>query len=155
MSINKYNAITGSLEAISQGRVWIGTKAEWEATVQSGSYPKNVLVAITDDEQGPVDVVEEDNPNAVSSGGVYDVVKNLIITRGATKSQTFTANVRTNVSFTTPTVAGYRSLGLIKVGTTASNTFTCHWIYDSTAQCTNGSAQTMDVYGVFLFIKDI
>lgn len=51
MSINKYNPTTGSLEAISQGRVWVGTKAEWEATVQSGSYPKNVLVAITDDEQ--------------------------------------------------------------------------------------------------------
>jgi len=97
MSINKYNPTTGSLEAISQGRVWVGTKAEWEATVQSGSYPKNVLVAITDDEQGPVDVVEKDNPEAVSSGAVYNAISKIATT--ATAGTLVSTNY---VNFTAP-----------------------------------------------------
>ncbi len=88
MSINKYNATTGSLEAISQGRVWVGTKAEWEATVQSGSYPKNVLVAITDDETevNAVDVTSQ--LTNTSNCNIINAYKlgNLLFVMGETKN---------------------------------------------------------------------
>ncbi len=53
MSVNKYTTASGLQTLANGSRIWVGTKAAWDSLVQSGSYPKNVLVAITDDEQTP------------------------------------------------------------------------------------------------------
>ena len=77
MSLNKYNPTTGELTNIaSSSRIWTGTKAEWNALVQAGTAPRNVLVAITDDEQAPSDTVTEDDENAVQGGAVWNAIHN-------------------------------------------------------------------------------
>lgn len=54
MSLNTYDSSSGTLTNIaSSSRIWTGTKAEWNALVQAGTAPRNVLVAITDDEIEP------------------------------------------------------------------------------------------------------
>ena len=100
MSLNKYNSTSGELEPISQNRMWIGTEAEYSAAVSAGTIGTDMLIYITDDEEGPTDVVEKNNKYAVQSGAVYDaintvqeqiddmansgtVAKNLLPTRGA------------------------------------------------------------------------
>lgn len=56
MSLNSYNSTTGELTNIASGsRTWIGTKAEWQALVSSGTAPKNCLVAIIDDVTEDID----------------------------------------------------------------------------------------------------
>ena len=50
MSVNKYDASTGTLTTIANGqRTWVGTKAAYEAAKTAGTLPTNALVAITDD----------------------------------------------------------------------------------------------------------
>lgn len=77
MSLNTYDSSSGTLTNIaSSSRIWTGTKAEWNALVQAGTAPRNVLVAITDDEQAPSSTVEEGDENAVQGGAVYDFFNN-------------------------------------------------------------------------------
>ena len=77
MSVNKYNSTTGQLEPLSQQRIWVGTEAEYTAAVSAGTIGTDMLIYITDDEQGPTDVVEANNKYAVQSGAVYDALEPL------------------------------------------------------------------------------
>ena len=52
MSVNKYDDGTGELIPLaSGGRMWIGTKAAYDAATQAGTLPSNCLIAITDDSE--------------------------------------------------------------------------------------------------------
>ena len=51
MSVNKYDASTGTLTTIANGqRTWVGTKQAYDQAKIAGTLPTNCLVAITDDE---------------------------------------------------------------------------------------------------------
>lgn len=51
MSVNKYTTAQGLVTLANGSRIWVGTKAAYEAAKQAGTMPNDVLVAITDDEQ--------------------------------------------------------------------------------------------------------
>ena len=53
MSINKYTTAQGLVTLANGSRMWVGTKAAYEAARQAGTMPTDVLVAIIDDEQTP------------------------------------------------------------------------------------------------------
>ena len=75
MSLNKYDASTGTLTTLANGqRIWLGTKAAHDAAEAAGTLPNNCLIAITDDGDvtGVANVVQEDNMNPVSSNAVYE-----------------------------------------------------------------------------------
>lgn len=75
MSLNKYDAATGTLTTLANGqRIWLGTKAAHDAAEAAGTLPTNCLIAITDDGDigGVVDFVAEDNMNAVTSNAVFE-----------------------------------------------------------------------------------
>ena len=50
MSVNKYTTAEGLVTLANGSRMWVGTKAAYEAARQAGTMPTDVLVAITDDE---------------------------------------------------------------------------------------------------------
>lgn len=75
MSLNKYDAATGTLTTLANGqRIWLGTKAAHDAAEAAGTLPTNCLIAITDDgdNSGIVDVIQDGNMNPVTSNAVYD-----------------------------------------------------------------------------------
>ena len=75
MSINKYNSQTGLLEPVTGTRTWIGTKVELTAARTAGTLPTDSLIIVTDDEDDTfTDQVTEDDPRAITSGGVYDAL---------------------------------------------------------------------------------
>lgn len=51
MSVNKYTTAEGLVTLANGSRMWVGTKAVYEAAKQAGTMPNDVLVAITDDSQ--------------------------------------------------------------------------------------------------------
>ena len=51
MSINKYTTAEGLVTLANGSRMWVGTKAAYEAAKQAGTMPNDVLIAITDDSQ--------------------------------------------------------------------------------------------------------
>lgn len=51
MSVNRYSTESG-LQTLANGqRIWIGTKAAYDAEKQAGTLPSNCLIAITDDSE--------------------------------------------------------------------------------------------------------
>lgn len=94
MSVNKYNNTTGQLETLASGqRMWIGTKAAYDAAVQAGTMENDILIAITDDDDDyKTDTVAEDDNRVVTSGGVYDALNNRVTVQSTgTVIQTLTA----------------------------------------------------------------
>lgn len=80
MSLNKYDATTGTLTTLANGqRIWLGTKAAHDAAAAAGTLPTNCLIAITDDgdNSGIVDVIQDGNMNPVTSNAVYDIINNI------------------------------------------------------------------------------
>ena len=96
MSLNTYDSSSGTLTTIaSANRIWTGTKAEWQALVQAGTAPRNVLVAITDDEEhASADEISYDN---TTSGLTAQDVQNAIdeIATASPTTETETTGIMT------------------------------------------------------------
>ena len=76
MSINRYDSTTQQLTSLAGGtRTWVGTKAAYDAEKLAGTLPNNCLIVITDDEEELAQEVIQDDPRAVTSGGVYEATK--------------------------------------------------------------------------------
>lgn len=132
MSLNTYDSSSGTLTNIASGsRIWTGTKEEWAALVQAGTAPRNVLVAITDDEehasadeisydntesgltaedtQGAIDEIvaglpelESDTNSVVSIVSTYGTLKNATIYRyGNMRTLNFRVSITSQVPFNT------------------------------------------------------
>ena len=85
MSVNKYT--NGELVTLSNGtRAWIGTLAAHDAAKQAGTLPTDSLIYITDDDnEFKTDQVIKDSQKVITSGGVYNALKDYIqITEGTT-----------------------------------------------------------------------
>ena len=78
MSVNRYTTQSG-LQTLANGkRCWIGTKEAHEAAKQAGTLPTDCLICITDDDdEFKTDQVIEDSQMVITSGGVYDALKQL------------------------------------------------------------------------------
>ena len=75
MSVNKYDATTGTLTTLASGsRIWTGTKAAYDAQKAAGTLPNNCIIVITDDEEGLSTEVTKDDPKAITSGAVYNAI---------------------------------------------------------------------------------
>ena len=87
MSVNKYNSQTGELTTIASGqRTWIGTKEAYEQQKQAGTLPTDCLICITNDEDDTIaEVVTENDPRAVTSGAVFDLVQETNVHSGDTQ----------------------------------------------------------------------
>ncbi len=68
MSVNKYTTASGLQTLANGSRVWIGTKAAYEAAKQAGTLPNDCLIAITDDETSPFDF---DDKEFITTGLTY------------------------------------------------------------------------------------
>ena len=68
MSVNKYTTASGLQTLANGSRIWIGTKAAYEAAKQAGTLPNDCLIAITDDEASPFDF---DDKEFVTTGLTY------------------------------------------------------------------------------------
>lgn len=68
MSVNKYTTASGLQTLANGSRVWIGTKAAYEAAKQAGTLPNDCLIAITDDEANPFDF---DDKEFITTGLTY------------------------------------------------------------------------------------
>lgn len=81
MSVNKYNSQTGQLTCLANGsRIWVGTKAAYEAARQAGTMPTDVLVAITDDEQqAEAEQISYDNTDSgLTADNVQDAIDEVV-----------------------------------------------------------------------------
>ena len=75
MSVNIYKDSSGLQTLANGSRLWVGTKDAYNAAKQAGTLPNDILIAITDDEDDTItNLVTQDDPRAVSSGGVYTYI---------------------------------------------------------------------------------
>lgn len=74
MSVNKYTTAEGLVTLANGSRMWVGTKAAYDSAKQAGTLPTNVLIAITDDDEGLAQEVTKDDPRAVTSEAVYSAL---------------------------------------------------------------------------------
>lgn len=91
MSLNTYDSSSGTLTNIaSSSRVWTGTKAEWNALVQAGTAPRNVLVAITDDEEhASADEISFDNTTSgLTAQDVQEAIDEIAANSSTTETET-------------------------------------------------------------------
>ena len=95
MSVNKYDATTGTLTILASGsRIWTGTKAAYDAQKAAGTLPNNCIIVITDDETAMDTVPTEGSPVAVTSDGIYKAIKKI------KRTGTFSLNSSNLIDFT-------------------------------------------------------